>query len=194
MRGLAHGERAEHQGAVADRFVARDADGSRERTRRGRRAIKGAGPAEHAWQRAISTPNAGLTGAAGDGMGAPSAPAIGEARRTMAKPELGNKRVCVACSARFYDLNRVPAICPKCNTEQPAEQPRLKRPGGNVVLEEKRRPKVLPVPGLEETGVEVEVAEEETEEDVLEDTSDLEGGDETVVDVEIEPEPGEEER
>jgi uncharacterized protein (TIGR02300 family) len=112
----------------------------------------------------------------------------------MAKPELGNKRVCVACSTRFYDLNRVPAICPKCSTEQPAEQPRLKRPGGNVVLEEKRRPKVVPVPGLEDASVEVEVTEEETEEDVLEDTSDLEGGDEAVVDVEIEPEPGEEER
>jgi uncharacterized protein (TIGR02300 family) len=113
---------------------------------------------------------------------------------TMAKPELGNKRVCVACSARFYDLARQPAICPKCSTEQPAEQPRLRRTGGNVALEEKRRPKVLPVPGLEDGDVEVETAEEEVEEDVLEDTSDLEGGDEAVVDVEIEPEAGEEER
>ncbi len=112
----------------------------------------------------------------------------------MAKPELGNKRVCVSCSARFYDLTKQPAICPKCSTEQPAEQPRLKRTGGNVALEEKRRPKVLPVPGLEDADTEVETVEEEAEEDVLEDTSDLEGGDETVVDVEIEPEAGEEER
>ena len=112
----------------------------------------------------------------------------------MAKPELGNKRVCVSCSARFYDLLKQPAICPKCSTEQPAEQPRLRRATGNVPLEEKRRPKVLPVPGLEDTEVEVEAGEEEVEEDVLEDTSDLEGGDEAVVDVEIEPEPGEEER
>ena len=112
----------------------------------------------------------------------------------MAKPELGNKRICVACSTRFYDLNKQPAICPKCSTEQPAELARLRRTGGNVVMEEKRRPKVLPVPGIEEADVEVESTEEETEEDVLEDTSDLEGGDEAVVDVEIEPEPGEEER
>ena len=111
----------------------------------------------------------------------------------MAKPELGGKRVCVACSTRFYDLNKQPAICPKCSTEQPAEPVRLRRTGGNVVLEEKRRAKVLPVPGVEEADVEVESAEEEVEEDVLEDTSDLEGGDESVVDVEIEPEPGEEE-
>jgi uncharacterized protein (TIGR02300 family) len=56
----------------------------------------------------------------------------------MAKPELGNKRVCVACSTRFYDLNKQPVICPKCNTEQPTEQPRLRRAAGNVALEEKR--------------------------------------------------------
>ena len=45
----------------------------------------------------------------------------------MAKPELGLKRVCVACGTKFYDLTRAPAICPKCGTEQPAEQPRLRR-------------------------------------------------------------------
>jgi uncharacterized protein (TIGR02300 family) len=39
----------------------------------------------------------------------------------MAKPELGTKRVCVSCGARFYDLTRQPAVCPKCSTEQPAE-------------------------------------------------------------------------
>ena len=112
----------------------------------------------------------------------------------MAKPELGSKRVCVACGTRFYDLNKQPVICPRCSSEQPAEQPRLRRPGGNVALEDKRRPKVVPAPGLEDADVEVEPADEEAGEDVLEDTSDLEGGDETVVEVEIEPEAGEEER
>jgi len=110
----------------------------------------------------------------------------------MAKPELGSKRICVACSARFYDLNKQPVICPKCSSEQPAEQPRVRRVVGNVALEEKRRPKVPPVPGMDDADVEVEPAEEEAGEDVLEDTSDLEGGDEAVV--EIEPEHGEEER
>lgn len=32
----------------------------------------------------------------------------------MAKPELGTKRLCAHCGARFYDLNHVPAACPKC--------------------------------------------------------------------------------
>lgn len=34
----------------------------------------------------------------------------------MAKPELGTKRLCAHCGARFYDLNRAPAMCPKCDT------------------------------------------------------------------------------
>jgi uncharacterized protein (TIGR02300 family) len=111
----------------------------------------------------------------------------------MPKPELGTKRVCVSCNSKFYDLAKQPAVCPKCATEQPAEQPRLRRAAGNVA-DEKRRPKVIPVPGLEDADVEVEASEEEVEEDVLEDTSDLEDGAEVIVDVEVEPEPGEEEQ
>ena len=49
----------------------------------------------------------------------------------MAKPELGLKRTCVACSGKFYDLTRAPAVCPKCGTEQPVEQPRMRRAGPN---------------------------------------------------------------
>lgn len=32
----------------------------------------------------------------------------------MAQPELGTKRICGDCDAKFYDLNRSPAACPKC--------------------------------------------------------------------------------
>lgn len=35
----------------------------------------------------------------------------------MTKPELGVKRDCPNCGARFYDLNREPARCPKCGHE-----------------------------------------------------------------------------
>lgn len=111
----------------------------------------------------------------------------------MVKVELGTKRVCVSCGARFYDLIKIPAVCPKCSTEQPAEQPRVRRTGGNV-LEEKRRAKVLPVPGIEDPELEVETEAEEAEEDVLEDTSDLEDGADAIAEVEVEPEAGEEER
>jgi uncharacterized protein (TIGR02300 family) len=103
----------------------------------------------------------------------------------MAKPELGTKRVCVSCGARFYDLARTPAVCPKCGTEQPAEQPRLRRAAGGPP-EDRRRPKPAPAPGLEDADVEVESTEEEGEEDVLEDASDLEDGADAIVEVEQE--------
>ncbi len=34
----------------------------------------------------------------------------------MAKPELGTKRLCASCGAKFYDLNKDPIHCPKCGT------------------------------------------------------------------------------
>jgi len=34
----------------------------------------------------------------------------------VAKPELGTKRLCGSCAAKFYDLNKTPIVCPKCNT------------------------------------------------------------------------------
>lgn len=34
----------------------------------------------------------------------------------MARPELGLKRQCMSCGAKFYDLDRSPAVCPKCGT------------------------------------------------------------------------------
>ena len=36
--------------------------------------------------------------------------------RTVAKPELGTKRLCGSCGAKFYDLSKDPIICPKCGT------------------------------------------------------------------------------
>lgn len=35
----------------------------------------------------------------------------------MSKPELGTKRDCPSCGAKFYDLNKNPAVCPKCKHE-----------------------------------------------------------------------------
>ena len=34
----------------------------------------------------------------------------------MAKPELGTKRLCTNCGAKFYDLSKDPIVCPKCHT------------------------------------------------------------------------------
>src|SRR3954468_22478455 len=35
-------------------------------------------------------------------------------RTTLIKPDLGTKRVCPSCAARFYDLQKRPIECPKC--------------------------------------------------------------------------------
>ena len=34
----------------------------------------------------------------------------------MVKLELGTKRLCSGCGARFYDLNKDPIVCPKCSS------------------------------------------------------------------------------
>jgi uncharacterized protein (TIGR02300 family) len=30
------------------------------------------------------------------------------------KPELGTKRLCAGCNAKFYDLHKTPIVCPAC--------------------------------------------------------------------------------
>ena len=35
---------------------------------------------------------------------------------TVAKPDLGTKRLCASCGAKFYDLGKNPIVCPKCDT------------------------------------------------------------------------------
>lgn len=34
----------------------------------------------------------------------------------MPKADLGEKQLCPSCAAKFYDLNKRPAVCPKCGT------------------------------------------------------------------------------
>jgi uncharacterized protein (TIGR02300 family) len=41
---------------------------------------------------------------------------VREDREAVTKPELGTKRLCARCSAKYYDLNQAPITCPKCGT------------------------------------------------------------------------------
>ena len=47
----------------------------------------------------------------------------------MAKADLGEKQLCPSCGTKFYDLNKKPAVCPKCSaTFDPSDESiRLKR-------------------------------------------------------------------
>ncbi len=49
-----------------------------------------------------------------------------EGVRPVAKKEgLGTKRACPECSAKFYDLDKDPVVCPKCgHSYQPEEDPK----------------------------------------------------------------------
>jgi len=58
----------------------------------------------------------------------------------VARPELGTKRLCANCGAKFYDLSKDPIVCPKCHTvralvaastrqrAEPAPAPRAPKP------------------------------------------------------------------
>lgn len=102
----------------------------------------------------------------------------------MAKAELGTKHTCVSCGTRFFDLNKEPAVCPKCATEQPVEAPRLKRQAP-LPEEIKKAPKPAPVDPDE---VDVEAVDDEADEDILEDSDDLDD-DADVIDADIDVQP-----
>lgn len=94
----------------------------------------------------------------------------------MARTDLGEKQVCPSCGAKFYDLRKRPAMCPKCSTSfDPADEGvRIRRPRSRVAAHD---------PALEE--------EEELETEAGErDEEDEEAEEETVeVDMEAEAEP-----
>jgi len=109
----------------------------------------------------------------------------------MPKPELGEKHTCVSCGARFFDLGKEPATCPKCGTEQPAEQPRLKRA---APLPDEVKKVVKPVPA-DPDDVDVEVADDDADEDILEDADDLEDDADVIdADIDVQPEADDTER
>jgi len=102
----------------------------------------------------------------------------------MGRPELGRKCTCAGCNAHFYDLNRSPAICPKCGAEQPPELPRPVRPPMPVRTRRFiERPQ--PSPAAEDER-ETLVTPDEDEEEAVEPKDD----DDEEVDVEVETEIG----
>ncbi len=88
----------------------------------------------------------------------------------MAKADLGQKRTCQSCNAKFYDLNRPQIVCPKCGTAfdpealLKARRSRLAavRPGGADEVE----------PEEAEVGAGADDKDDE-DEAVMEDTSEL---------------------
>ena len=95
----------------------------------------------------------------------------------MAKPEWGTKRLCTSCGARFYDLNRQPIECPKCQTViDPEQVTRLKR-SRSAPVDETPKPKVTKAAATDDEDLEVDDTDldvdDDDDDDVLEDASDL---------------------
>ena len=88
----------------------------------------------------------------------------------MTKPELGTKRLCANCSARYYDLNKTPITCPKCGApfEVVATTTRSRFRQQAVVSQ----PEVEPEEARSETELEVETEDVETDETAKDDSED----------------------
>ncbi len=85
----------------------------------------------------------------------------------MARRELGNKCACDTCNERFYDLNRSPAICPKCGAQQRPAVPRSVASFRRA--SEIRGPVPKPEPVVADAELEpVEETEEEDQEEIVE--------------------------
>jgi uncharacterized protein (TIGR02300 family) len=78
----------------------------------------------------------------------------------LALPELGAKQICPNCQAKFYDLGRRPAHCPKCDTEfDPEEVVRTRRTRSRTVLPDYEDAEEKPAPVVSEDGFEDEADE-----------------------------------
>jgi len=87
----------------------------------------------------------------------------------VAKEEWGKKRQCLNCSARFYDLNRVPIVCPTCETVFEPE-PLLKSRRWQGGAAQREAEKVAPEKAAVETEDDITVDVEDDEDDDSADT------------------------
>lgn len=110
----------------------------------------------------------------------------------MAKPEWGVKRSCLACSTRFYDLQKDPITCPSCNTIFDVEtifRPRRSR----AVVEEPVVKPETPVASdediekqlaaLADDSIEEEADDSDDDNSTIPDTSDLENDEEEIASI-----------
>ena len=97
----------------------------------------------------------------------------------LAKPEWGTKRICPSCGTRYYDLLREQVVCPKCSTPYDPEAFLKARRARPVAPVEKELAPVGDTDAEEIEVVEDEEAlplaagDEEEEEELIEDASEL---------------------
>ncbi len=99
----------------------------------------------------------------------------------MAKSEWGKKRTCQNCGAKYYDLQKEPPTCPKCDTVFQVEPPARARRGRAAASTSKAIPAAAAAAVNNNSEVDVDDVEDdvldETDDTIPEDTSDLVGDD-----------------
>ena len=86
----------------------------------------------------------------------------------MVKAELGTKRTCPSCAARFYDLLKNPIVCPKCNANFVAASI-LPSKGEMPAMAPAPKPRVTEEADLETADVELVSLEDAEAPDVVDD-------------------------
>ncbi len=83
----------------------------------------------------------------------------------MPAKDLGTKHTCVKCGAKFYDLKKPDAICPKCGADQ--REAVATRPAESRRSRLSALPKIVePIEPLESEAEEEAEADDDEEEDV----------------------------
>jgi uncharacterized protein (TIGR02300 family) len=101
----------------------------------------------------------------------------------VANPDWGTKRICQNCGTKFYDMQREPARCPRCQTEFDPEAFLKTRRSRAVAVAEKEPAAAAPGAGAidledaevleDEEAAALGDAGEEEDEGVIEDASEL---------------------
>jgi uncharacterized protein (TIGR02300 family) len=92
----------------------------------------------------------------------------------LSKPELGSKRQCQNCGAKFFDLNKDPIVCPKCGTVFQVVAATRARPAAKAEEEEDAEVVTTPA-GVEVVSLdEVEAGEEKAAVEPVGDDIDVE--------------------
>ena len=102
----------------------------------------------------------------------------------MSKPEWGIKRVCPSCGTKYYDFNKNPIICPKCEFEFDPDL-LLKSRKGRSIATKTEEPQVSSDAKKEDKTLEDDINSLENEEEILEIDENQEELEETDLDVNI---------
>lgn len=93
----------------------------------------------------------------------------------MGKVDLGEKLTCSSCGARFYDLNKTPAHCPKCDTENRRPKVLKTKKAEAAPKPVKEAPKTA-----EDSDEDVDDVEDDEDDDLINDADDLDDDDDDV--------------